>query len=64
MLVLSRKAGQSIKIGDQITLRVKRINGSAVRLSISAPADVRIIRSELLEQQPSAHPQTHLGADQ
>lgn len=62
MLVLSRKVGESIKIGEHITLSVRRISGNAVRLSISAPVDVRIVRSELLDQQPPSQPA--LGADQ
>jgi len=49
MLVLSRKLNETIQIGDQITLRVVQIRGNRVRLGIEAPADVRVIRSELLE---------------
>lgn len=47
MLVLSRKAGESVKIGDQITLEVRRIAGNRVTIAFKAPKDVRILRGEL-----------------
>lgn len=47
MLVLSRKMGEGIAIGDDIAVTVVRINGSVVRLGISAPAGVAIAREEL-----------------
>ena len=47
MLVLSRKAGQSIEIGNGITVTVTQIKGNKVRLGISAPAEVPIHRHEL-----------------
>ena len=47
MLVLSRKAGESIQIADDITLTVSRVQGGRVRLSIDAPRNVRILRKEV-----------------
>ena len=47
MLVLSRKKGQSIEIGDGITVTVTQIKGNQVRIGIEAPAEVRIHRNEL-----------------
>ncbi len=47
MLVLSRKVGDSIQIGDSIKIRVSRISGSRVTLGIEAPESVRIVRGEL-----------------
>lgn len=47
MLVLSRKAGESIKIGDEITVVINRISGNRVTLGLNAPRDLRIIRGEL-----------------
>lgn len=47
MLVLSRKVDQQITIGDNITLTVVRVDGNRVRIGISAPRDVRILRGEL-----------------
>lgn len=47
MLVLSRKEGEKLVVGDNITLVVSRISGNRVTLGIEAPIDVRIIRGEL-----------------
>jgi carbon storage regulator len=47
MLVLSRKVGERIQIGDNITLVINRIAGNRVTLGIEAPTHVRIVRSEL-----------------
>lgn len=49
MLVLSRKAGQSIVISGRITLTVNRIAGNRVTLAFNAPENVQIRRSELAE---------------
>jgi carbon storage regulator len=50
MLVLSRKIQETIVIDRRISITVLRIQGSAVRIGVEAPADVRIIRAELLER--------------
>lgn len=50
MLVLSRNANQEICIGNDITIRVVGIQGNKVRLAISAPSHVRIVRGELVKR--------------
>lgn len=47
MLVLSRKSGEKIRIGDEITIEVRRVAGNRVALAFDAPNDVRILRGEL-----------------
>lgn len=47
MLVLARKLDQSIQIGDDITLTIVAVKGNTVRIGISAPDHIRVIRSEL-----------------
>ncbi|WP_144972001.1 carbon storage regulator [Bremerella volcania] len=47
MLVLSRKVGDSIKIGDNIEIVVNRISGNRVTIGVDAPKDVRILRGEV-----------------
>lgn len=47
MLVLSRRVGEKIIIGDGVTLTVKRIIGQRAILGIEAPRDMTIVRSEL-----------------
>lgn len=50
MLVLSRKRGQTILINNEIEIFVSSIDGESVKLGISAPADVSILRKELVEE--------------
>jgi carbon storage regulator len=47
MLVLSRKVGESIKIGDGITVVINRIAGNRVTIGLRAPRNMRIVRGEL-----------------
>ncbi|MDD4565437.1 MAG: carbon storage regulator CsrA [Eubacteriales bacterium] len=49
MLVISRKAGESLIIGDQIKVTVISISGDKVTVGIDAPKDIRVAREELLE---------------
>jgi carbon storage regulator len=51
MLVLTRKIGERIRIGDTITVRVLEVRGTQVRLGVEAPADVRIYREEIYQPQ-------------
>ena len=46
-LVLTRRIGEAIQVGDDVCVQVVRIDGSKVRIGISAPRDVRILRAEL-----------------
>lgn len=50
MLVLTRKPGQSVYIGDEIKITLKEIRGNQVRLGIDAPPSVRIFREEIYLQ--------------
>ncbi len=45
MLVLSRRKGESIQIGNDITITVMRVAGCTVRIGIDAPASMKITRS-------------------
>ena len=49
MLVLSRKIGEKIHVGDDITIEVRRVAGNRVTLAVDAPRTVRILRGELRE---------------
>ena len=51
MLVLRRKAGEAIVLNGVITIHVLAVEGERVKLGISAPPEVVIVRSELLENQ-------------
>ena len=50
MLVLTRKPGQSIMIGDGVEVQVLSVAGEKVRLGITAPRDVSIFRNEVYER--------------
>jgi carbon storage regulator len=49
MLVLSRKKGEQIVIGDDIVVTVQRLSGNRVSIGIEAPDRCRIVRGELRE---------------
>ena len=48
MLVVTRKLGEQIQIGDDIQLTVTQINGDRIRLGISAPREIPVVRRELI----------------
>ena len=50
MLVISRKKGESFLIGDNIKVTVSKIENGTVKLSISAPRDITILRKELYDE--------------
>lgn len=56
MLVLSRKPGEEIVIGDNIRVTIVAIRGKFVRLGFTAPADVAIHRDELLSPEKDLAP--------
>lgn len=47
MLVLSRKVGQEIVIGENVRITITKVSGNRVTLGVEAPEDVRILRGEL-----------------
>ena len=51
MLVLSRKPGERILIGDDIVITIVRATGGSVRVGIEAPPDVVILREEVKERE-------------
>lgn len=50
MLVLSRKPGERILIGEEIAVTVVRIGPNTVRIGIDAPRDMNIVRDELCQR--------------
>jgi carbon storage regulator len=56
MLVLTRKIGERIRIGDTVTVQVLEVRGTQVRLGVEAPADVRIFREEIYQPQGEPSP--------
>lgn len=61
MLVLSRKFGERIHIGDGITISIVAIHGNRVQLGIDAPPEVRIVRDEVARPVEIPAPVSVLG---
>lgn len=55
MLVLSRRVGERLVIGDGIVVTVIEVRGDGVRLGIDAPRSVRVHRAEVLEAVEAAN---------
>jgi carbon storage regulator len=47
MLVLSRRVGESVTIGNDIVIKIVSVSGSQIRLGITAPREVRVLREEI-----------------
>jgi carbon storage regulator len=50
MLILTRREGESVRIGADVTVTVLRVKGSQVRLGVNAPKDVAVQREEITER--------------
>lgn len=51
MLILQRKEGQSLTIDERIVITIQEIGQGRVRLSVDAPRDITVLRTELIEAQ-------------
>ena len=47
MLILTRRVGESLMVGDEITITVLGVKGNQVRIGVSAPKDVAVHREEI-----------------
>ena len=50
MLILTRRVGESLIIGDDVTITVLGVKGNQVRIGVNAPGDVAVHREEILDR--------------
>jgi carbon storage regulator len=64
MLVLTRRAGESVMIGDDVVITVLEARGDVIRLGIRAPKDVRVHREEVYRELQAANREAASPSDE
>jgi carbon storage regulator len=63
MLVLSRRVGESVVVGDDVTITILEVRGDVVRVGIDAPRSVSVHRAELLEELAASNQESASPSD-
>ena len=61
MLIVTRRIGESVMIGDEVTLKVVGVRGRHVRVGIAAPKSIAVHRAEVHERGKSEHVEPGAG---
>lgn len=64
MLILTRRVGESLMIGDEVNVTVLGIKGNQVRIGVNAPKDVAVHREEIYQRIQQEHPDAAVGHDE
>jgi len=63
MLILTRRVGETLIIGDNVTVTVLGVKGNQVRIGVNAPKDVTVHREEIYERIKKEKEQSHASSD-
>ena len=64
MLILTRRVGESLMIGDEVNVTVLGIKGNQVRIGVNAPKDVAVHREAIYQRIQQEQPGTAVGEDE
>jgi carbon storage regulator len=66
MLILTRRVGETLMIGDSVTVTILGVKGNQVRVGITAPKDVAVHREEIFQRigREGASPASERGSDE
>jgi len=64
MLILTRRVGETLMIGDEVTVTVLGVKGNQVRIGVNAPKTVAVHREEIYERIKKEHGEDHGGGEQ
>ena len=62
MLILTRKVGESVLIGDDISITVLSVRGNQVKLGVEAPKEVSVHREEIYQRIKQTNDEPYLGS--
>jgi carbon storage regulator len=63
MLVLTRRSGESVMIGDEVVITVLEVRGDVIRLGIRAPRDIQVHREEIYRELQAANQEAASPSD-